>query len=148
MPIPNGPSIDEKKLLKRVRAIEGRQSRKTSQLNPFPNRIDGNSVVAELLAHNLGNARQQCLLTAGSTIIQNGSVRSGQGKPDFGMRQSEAFHNISYGCRFSPIGLEEFQACRCGEKQVPYFNLCTGIQGGGDDRGFVSAVNRDFPACI
>ena len=138
------PAADEQELAFPVGAVEGRQADEALEADTFPLGIDRQGVGGELVADDLGEARQAALRAGGARqVIEPRQVISAQREPDFRVGHGEPPDDLRHGLRFRPVGFQEFQASRRRGEKVANLDGGTGLAAGRGDGGPGAHVNRD-----
>ena len=143
-PVADRAAVDIEILRQRVGAMVGRQPCETRQANGFALGIDFERIVAEVIAQNLSDARQQSLrANRTGRIFQGCQIVAGQRKAHLRMRHGQALDHIGDRLRFGAIALEEFQACRCRSKEIAHVDARAALMGRRRDRVLAALVDTD-----
>ena len=114
-------AIDEQELHRGIGAVVGGQPGIAGQRNAFTSRFDAGGIVAEVAAHDAGQARQPSVhqIGLGGQVQRPASVQC-QGKADIRPRHCQPFHDVDDGQVFGAGGFEEFQPGRGGIEQLAH----------------------------
>ena len=123
--VPHRAAINEKILRHRRATRVGRQCCEAGQMQPFAHGVDGQGVFRELSAQHLRQAamkrlKQIALLGLGAEHITALTVPRdiAQHEAHEGFGHGQPLDDIADGLRLGPVGAQELESRRCGEKQI------------------------------